>query len=72
MVPPRHCSMSPLLSFCSTRSTPSLAESLRMIWAWWSGKRCPVPLRRQIAEARLIDGCRTNFAEADNAAKAKR
>jgi hypothetical protein len=78
MRPPDRYSASPLPSFCTitTRSTPSFADALRMIWSWSRGKRRPVSLKRQIAEARAVaeiaDALEADARKRATAAKNKR
>jgi hypothetical protein len=52
-------SVSPLPSYASRPGvtisrSPSFAETIMAIWSWLRGGHRPMPLRRQIAEARLV------------------
>lgn len=58
MVPPSRYSASPFYSFVTRPADLSppvtLAEACRSIWRWFIGGRRPVPLKRQIADAKLV------------------
>ena len=67
MTPPRYYSVPPLYSFCTIPPrwpSPSFADALRAIWVWLRGKHRPVSLKRQIAEARLVERLSIELAEA--------
>ena len=60
-------SVSPLHSFASRPDLPrpvGFSTMVREVWSWWSGKRRPVPLRRQIAEAQAVERLSIELAEA--------
>ena len=69
MTPPRFPSASPLPSFAAnpgylpTRPTPSLAESLKAIIAWWRGTR--PSFREQVREAKLVERLAAELEEED-------
>jgi hypothetical protein len=67
-------SASPLPSYASRpiaiSRSPSFSETIMAIWAWLRGGYRPVPLRRQILEARIVEALVAEL-EAEDEARAE-